>query len=83
MGLQFRRSGTARPGEELVGEQVQKYLAEINWEEWSQCEDPYTEVENTVYKTMVDSARRMKAKGFTEVVIAEITGLSVEEVRRI
>lgn len=64
-------------------EQVQKYLAEINWEEWSQCEDPYTEVENTVYKTMVDSARRMKAKRFTEAVIAEITGLSVEEIRRI
>ena len=43
-------------------------------------ENPYTEIDNAAYKQAVESARRMKAKGFTVADIAEITGLTAEEI---
>ena len=64
-------------------EQVQQYLSEINWEEWQKGEDPYTETDNAAYKQATDSARRMKVKGFTVEDIAEVTGLTIEEVRKL
>lgn len=49
-------------------------------EEWAQGEDPYTEIDNAAYKQAVESARRMKAKGFSVADIAEITGLTAKEI---
>lgn len=61
-------------------EQVQQYLVEIDWEKWNQGEDPYTEMDNAVYKQVVSSARKMKIKGYSIEDITEITGLSTEEI---
>ena len=57
-------------------EQVKHYLEEIDWDDWQQGEDPYTEIDNAAYKQAVESARRMKAKGYPVEDIAEITGLT-------
>ena len=59
-------------------EQVEQYLASIDWEKWKQEEDPYTELDNAAYKQAVDSALRMLAKGFSLEDISDITGLSTE-----
>ena len=64
-------------------EQVQQYLSDINWEEWQKADDPYTEIDNTIYKQATDSARKMKAKGFSIEDIAEITGLTIEEISKL
>ena len=61
-------------------QQVQRYLDDIDWEQWAQGEDPYTEIDNAAYKQAVESARRMKAKGFAVADMAEITGLTAEEI---
>lgn len=61
-------------------EQVQHYLVEIDWGKWNQGEDPYTEMDNAVYKQAVSSARKMKIKGYSIEDITEITGLSTEEI---
>lgn len=61
-------------------EQVQHYLDDIDWEQWAQEENPYTEIDNAAYKQAVESARRMKTKGFSIADIAEITGLTAEEI---
>ena len=61
-------------------EQVQHYLDNIDWEQWAQGEDPYTEIDNAAYKQAVESARRMKAKNYAVEDIAEITGLTAEEI---
>lgn len=61
-------------------EQVRHYLVEINWDEWQQGEDPYTEFDNAAYKQAVESAHRMKTKGYVTQDIAEITGLTAEEI---
>ena len=43
-------------------------------------EDPYSEMDNAAYKQAVDSARKMKVKGYAIQDIAEITGLTAEEI---
>lgn len=64
-------------------EQIQHYLSTTDWEEWQKAEDPFTEIDNAAYKQAVDSARRMKAKGYVSQDIAEITGLTAEEIERL
>ncbi len=63
-------------------EQVQRYLSDIDWEQWAQGENPYTEIDNAAYKQAVESARRMKAKGYAVEDISEVTGLTAEEIHR-
>jgi uncharacterized protein with HEPN domain len=64
-------------------EQVLRYLADVEWEQWESGKNPYTEIDNAAYKQAVESARRMKAKGYAVEDIAEITGLSAEEIERL
>lgn len=59
---------------------MKHHLEEIDWDDWQQGEDPYTEIDNAAYKQAVESARRMKAKGYPVEDIAEITGLTAEEI---
>ncbi len=61
-------------------EQVLRYLSDTDWEEWQKGEDPYSEVDNAAYKQAVDSARKMKVKDYDVQDIAEITGLTAEEI---
>lgn len=74
---------TATTDIQPLREQVQLYLSEINWEEWQENKDPYTEIDNTIYKQAVNSARKMKKKGYTYEDIAEITGLTIEEIQNL
>ena len=64
-------------------EQVQHYLSDIDWGQWAQGENPYTEIDNAAYKQAVESARRMKAKDYAVEDIAEITSLTTEEIERL
>ena len=64
-------------------EQVQRYLDEIDWQQWALCEDPYTEIDNAGYKQAVESAQRMKTKGYPVADIVEITSLTAEEIERL
>ena len=61
-------------------EQVQRYLSEIDWLEWEQIADPYTEMDNASYKQATDTAKRMLAKKYSIHDISEITGLTVQEI---
>lgn len=60
--------------------QVQRYLEEIDWEQWKKENDPYTEIDNAAYKQAIDSARRMKKKNYSIKDITDITGLTIEEI---
>ena len=61
-------------------EQVQRYLAEIDWNSWAQSEEPYTEMDNAVYKKTIETARNLKRMGLTDQQIAEATGLTTKEI---
>ena len=64
-------------------EQVQRYLSDTDWEEWQKGEDPYSAMDNAVYKQAVASARKMKAKGYAVQDIEEITGLTAGEIEKL
>lgn len=59
-------------------EQIAGYLADTDWEAWERNEAVI--VETTTNKNLEQTARRMKAKGFSAADIADITGLTAEEI---
>ena len=63
--------------------QVNRYLSEIDWCEWNDAETVLSDMDNTLYNNAVQTARKMKAKGFKISDIVEITGLSMEEINEL
>jgi uncharacterized protein with HEPN domain len=57
--------------------QVKQYLDETDWQAWISAPDEYDVPDND---KMIETVRRMKAKGYTVEDIAEITGLTAEEI---
>lgn len=69
---------TAVNGIPELREQVEKYLAETDWEAWASAPDDF---EDSVDESVAKVARNMKAKGYAVGDIVEITGLTEEEIR--
>ena len=61
----------------MLRRQVAQYLADTDWQAWISVPDEY---DDTDVDKMVRTARRMKAKNYAVEDIAEITGLTVEEI---
>ena len=61
----------------VLRQQVAQYLADTDWQAWISVPDEY---DDTDVDKMVRTARRMKAKNYAVEDIAEITGLTVEEI---
>ncbi len=59
-------------------EQVARYLAETNWEEWEKNEVVITE--SATHKTLIQTATRMKSRGYGLDEICKITGLGRDEI---
>lgn len=59
-------------------EQVSRYLAETNWEEWEKNEVVITE--SATHKALIQTATRMKRRGYGLDEICKITGLSRDEI---
>ena len=59
-------------------EQVARYLAETNWEEWEKKEIVISE--SAVHKSLIQTATRMKSRGYDADEICKITGLSRDEI---
>ena len=66
----------------LLG-QVESYLSDVNWDEWNNTETVLPEIDNTLYNNAVQTARKMKAKGFQVSDIMEITGLTEKEINEL
>ena len=61
-------------------QQVERYLAETDWDEWQSLADDFEDTADDVRKTNIETARKMKAKGYAIQDIAEITGLEPNEI---
>jgi len=64
-------------------EQVEKYLSEIDWVEWERESVAFSEIESAQYNNAIQTAKKMKAKGFSVEDIVEISGLSLAEINNI
>ena len=71
---------TAVNGIPELREQIEKYIAETDWEAWASAPDDF---EESVDESMAKIIRGMKAKGYAVDDIAEITGLTEEEIKGI
>lgn len=61
-------------------QQVEHYLVETDWNEWQSLADDFNDTADDVRKTNIENARKMKAKGYAIQDIAEITGLTTDEI---
>ena len=59
-------------------DQVARYIAETDWDEWEN--NAAIIKESSTHKTLIQTAQRMKKKGYDTKEICSITGLSKEEV---
>ena len=59
-------------------EQVSRYLSETDWGEWEQNEVVISE--SAVHKSLVQTAERMRRRGYDTVEICKITGLGRDEI---
>ena len=59
----------------VLRQQVEKYLAETDWEKWESTPDDFDDSDE---EALVKAARKMKAKGYSVAEIVEITGLKEE-----
>ena len=75
--------GTATVDIPEFRKQVEKYLAETDWDEWEKGEDLFNDAQDAVYKSIVGMAKNMRAKGMSSQEIAEITGLSEWEIEEL
>ena len=64
----------------MLQKQVERYLAETDWDKWQSVADDFEDAADDVRKTNIGNARKMKAKGYATDDIAEITGLTTEEI---
>lgn len=62
-------------------EQVQKYLSDTDWEAWEKNEAVI--IESVISKNLEQTARRMKAKGYTVADIADITSLPEDDIENL
>lgn len=58
-------------------QQVEHYLAEMDWNEWTSLPDDFEDVDET---DMIKAARRMKMDGMSTNQISKYTGLTAEEI---
>ena len=59
-------------------QQVARYLEEVDWDEWEKNEVVIKD--NATHKALMQTASRMKSKGYEVKEITSITGLSAEEI---
>ena len=64
----------------LLRKQVEQYLAETDWQSW---ESEPNEFDDSDEDKVIKVARRMKSKGYTNMDIADITGLNSEDIERL
>ena len=59
-------------------EQVTGYIADIDWNEWEKSE--LVIKESAVHKSLIQTASRIRQRGYDTNEISKITGLSKEEI---
>ena len=64
-------------------QQVERYLVETDWNEWQSVADDFEDTADEVRKANIETARKMKAKGYAIQDIAEITGLTTDEIEEL
>ena len=66
---------------EPLRSQIAYYLMDTNWEEWEKNEKVV--IESAMNKQMINTAMRMMMKGYDVKDISDVTGLSIDEIKKL
>ena len=67
----------------VLRKQIEKYLAETDWNLWQSTEDVFEEFDDTIDESILNVARKMKQDGLSAEQISKYTGLSVEDIKKV
>ena len=67
----------------VLRKQIEKYLAETDWDLWQSTEDVFEEFDDTIDESILNVARKMKQDGLSAEQISKYTGLSVEDIKKV
>ena len=67
----------------VLRKQIEKYLAETDWDLWQSTEDIFEEIDDTIDESILNVARKMKQDGLSAEQISKYTGLSVENIEKV
>lgn len=67
----------------VLRKQIEKYLAETDWDLWQSTEDAFEEIDDTIDENILNVARKMKQDGWSDEQISKYTGLSVEDIKKV
>lgn len=62
-------------------DQIARYISETNWDEWEN--NDVVIKESAVHKNLIQTAERMKKRGYDTQEICKITGLNRDEIERL
>lgn len=67
----------------MLRKQVEQYLAETDWDKWATESEIAETTEDETHNANRNIARKMKLKGYSATDIADNTGLSLAEIKKL
>ncbi|MBQ3618107.1 MAG: hypothetical protein II939_08090 [Bacteroidales bacterium] len=62
---------------------IDKYLNNIDWKQWEQTPQTYSEIDSTLYKKTLETAKKLKNMHLTVDQIIKVTGLTEREIEKL
>jgi uncharacterized protein with HEPN domain len=67
----------------VIKSAVTNYINNVNWMLWEQTPQTYSEIDSTLYKKAIETAKKLKKMGLTVEQIMKATELSEKEIEKI
>ena len=67
----------------VIKNAVNNYMNEIDWQQWEQTPQTHSEIDSTLYKKTIETAKKLKRMGLTVEQIMKATELSEKEIEKL
>ena len=67
----------------VIKNEVNNYMDSIDWQQWEQAPQTYSEIDSTLYKKTIETAKKLKRMGLTVEQIMKATDLSEKEIEKL
>lgn len=67
----------------VIKNAVNNYMDSIDWQQWEQTPQTYSEIDSTLYKKTIETAKKLKRMGLSVDQIMKATDLSEKEIEKL
>ena len=67
----------------VIKNEVNNYMDSIDWQQWEQAPQTYSEIDSTLYKKTIETAKKLKRMGLSVDQIMKATDLSEKEIEKL